>query len=579
MPGIAVLLLLAACVTGVVMLWYGLRGRGINDHPVCRWCRFDLDGVYPESVTCPECGAGLKRQGAVRVGVRRRMPTFIAAGILLATLPLAPMGMVAWALVTGANIDSYKPLGLLLWESRVSDPARLDALAAELAARAMAGKLDPGQYRRMVDQTLAMQGNTRRPWRESWGDLIERARLDGVLTAEQEARFRSQAAVLEIETRSTARAGAYVPVRIRLKEARVGSGMRMACSVVVNGARVAGKQARWERPASGPVSVLGEPILAGEEAATFMLTGSRAAGLGGMFFVNQQPSRGEVTVLVPADCSPGDTTLELELQRAVTDASGGGVLAMINGRLRATGRSSVRTPVEVTSAPVRIVAAENQAATAIPATKPMSAHLAQALRPSRVTLGSDLVSDLFFGADPFATAGQASASFMVNGVSVPVAFEVWCRAGGREWKLGELHSGSRPDADGDPFGAQRIFRSMTTITLNGRTITRSSSSGDDADGRRVAGPWEGGDAVEVDLILRPVSAIAERTIELESYYAGEIVIAGVPVERQGALLDPFADMRSRIEGRGRASPSGRTEPLSDPSRREPERDTRPGPGP
>ena len=32
---------------GLVALVFGLRGRKIDDHPICRLCRFDLHGIYP----------------------------------------------------------------------------------------------------------------------------------------------------------------------------------------------------------------------------------------------------------------------------------------------------------------------------------------------------------------------------------------------------------------------------------------------------------------------------------------------------------------------------------------------------
>ena len=48
---------LGSMLVGAILMILGVRGKRINDHPTCRDCRFDLSGVYPGVVTCPECGA------------------------------------------------------------------------------------------------------------------------------------------------------------------------------------------------------------------------------------------------------------------------------------------------------------------------------------------------------------------------------------------------------------------------------------------------------------------------------------------------------------------------------------------
>ncbi|MFT3683753.1 MAG: hypothetical protein QM783_02305 [Phycisphaerales bacterium] len=87
----ALLILIGILLAGVVMVVLGRRGRKLNNHPQCRWCGFDLEGVYPQTPTCPECGAGLKRQNAVRMGVRRRSIPVMVVGVLLVAVPLAPL--------------------------------------------------------------------------------------------------------------------------------------------------------------------------------------------------------------------------------------------------------------------------------------------------------------------------------------------------------------------------------------------------------------------------------------------------------------------------------------------------------
>ena len=67
---------LLALAIGLTLALIGWRGRRVDDHPVCRKCRFDLAGVYPANETCPECGRDLAGRRAVRIGNRRhkRLP-------------------------------------------------------------------------------------------------------------------------------------------------------------------------------------------------------------------------------------------------------------------------------------------------------------------------------------------------------------------------------------------------------------------------------------------------------------------------------------------------------------------------
>ena len=37
--------LVGVLVLGLVLMFWAWRGKKLNDHPVCRQCRFDLEGV------------------------------------------------------------------------------------------------------------------------------------------------------------------------------------------------------------------------------------------------------------------------------------------------------------------------------------------------------------------------------------------------------------------------------------------------------------------------------------------------------------------------------------------------------
>ena len=96
---------IALVVSAVALLWLGLRGQPVDDHPHCRNCGYDLFGRPPGGGVCPECGADLRRKG-IRFGQRARRK-----------------GLVFLALLCGAAAYGVGPARTLLWRERVARPA------------------------------------------------------------------------------------------------------------------------------------------------------------------------------------------------------------------------------------------------------------------------------------------------------------------------------------------------------------------------------------------------------------------------------------------------------------------------
>ena len=127
-----ILLALAA----VALLWVGVRGRALDDHPHCRTCGYDVFGLVPGGGgVCPECGANLRRRGAVRFGVRQRR-----------------RGLILLAVVCGLGAFGLRPVRDLVWREWVGRPAAFvyairygdeDAVEALLTARPRLIKLRP----------------------------------------------------------------------------------------------------------------------------------------------------------------------------------------------------------------------------------------------------------------------------------------------------------------------------------------------------------------------------------------------------------------------------------------------------
>src|SRR5687768_8986624 len=117
-------LALAASLAAVV---YALRGRRVDDHPICRKCGFDLVGKPSDSHVCSECGADLSRRRAVRVGRRetRRGLAKLAAPLMLVSLGL--LGVQGWGKARGVDWNRHKPAWWLAREAGAADAATRDA--------------------------------------------------------------------------------------------------------------------------------------------------------------------------------------------------------------------------------------------------------------------------------------------------------------------------------------------------------------------------------------------------------------------------------------------------------------------
>jgi len=545
LPSVLVVLLVSMAV-GVALLVLGLRGRRVNDHPICRWCSFDLKGVYPESVTCPECGAGLKRDGAVRLGARRRLAGMIFVGALLAIAPTVPLGVVAFATMTGSDLNAYKPVGLLLWEAKNADAARSGKIADELVRRAMAKSLAADQYTTVIDAALALQGDTSRAWNESWGSLIERAELDGVLSAADRSRFDEQAGVLQARTRARAHAGQTVPLRVTLAEARVAPRSAITWSTRLAGVRINGslidvpeneassKSSSIDR--MGLASVFGAPGWG--EAGFFGLYGSQLASMGSL-------GDGElnVEVVLPVDLPPGKHTIELELDVRAASGRGGAMAFVIGagGMMGPAGAGGDSHRVRVTTE-VEVVRPGTPVVEPITPTAELEAQLVKALEIDEVTRNDMLVTR----GGRMEAAPHLEVSAAVKKLPVPVAFDVYCRADGREWLLGTIDS-----SEGEQGSAtNRFITSSFTVMINGMTRSGARSSTDARRSVSGSAPGLGQDVRRVEVVLRPNAKAAGETVDLDRFYDGEIVIPDVPVVPGTIMPDMGSSfMRQVVPGR------------------------------
>jgi hypothetical protein len=487
-------ILLGSIGLGLVLVWFGLRGKRLNDHPVCRQCRFDLSGSPEGTVTCPECGAGLKRPGSTRIGQRRKRTVCIGLGAVLVGLPAAALATTAYAMLTGADVHKYMPVGFLLWEARHADAARSKAVAAELLARYNGKKLEEEQVTRVMECALDVQGDERLPWATEWGDLIETGRSDGKLSEADQARFRVQSAVVALKPRPRVRIGDPAPLVISLKEARIGSSTALQSQVIFKSATVDGKpmkQARVKAP-GGFATTFTSPML-----GWFQLFGASNRMWGGQAY-------GQAALLLdlPKDLEAGPKQIQISVYIVTKPQSTRSSFSFSTGAPRKNDPDArlVERTVSVLVDPADVKGVE--------LVQP-SADVKEKMR--RMAEASDLRVQVFDQGGVFSVVGpsgpigSASMTFSIDGRPMEGAFDVLWRSGEREWPIGTLTTGTGADPNGYTLGP-----------------------GMDAQ-RYVYGQVQGFDADTVDVVLRPSEKAAARTIDLTRIYGEEIVAKDVHV--------------------------------------------------
>ncbi len=299
---IGLTLLLAA---GLTLLLLGLRGRRINDHPICRGCGFDLVGVLPAGSTCPECGAGIKSSRWVRIGARRKRVTWMLAGVVLSTAAFVPIGTIAWGWASGTDLNPHKPTMLLIWESQHASPKSLDPILLELAARWRAGTLSPDHKRRLVSLALANQRNLSRPWSEGWGDLFTTARMEKLPTDGEQMAFDAHSAIPKLRVQPETKPGRRIRYYLSTGESRqssIGVAHLKAhvLSATLNGVPIQ----------RAPDDGTSRPALWG--VASLSPAGSVVAARAGNSRPREEWPATEWLVL-PEDAQPGDAEIVLEV--------------------------------------------------------------------------------------------------------------------------------------------------------------------------------------------------------------------------------------------------------------------------
>lgn len=203
-----------ATSAGFILVMLALRGRRIDDHPLCRRCGFDLTGRPAHSMRCPECGADLARERAIRIGRRRSRRGMLGVALPLLLLGAGGLGFVAWSTARNVDWERHKPSFWLIHDIRSKNAVARDAALAELIRRLDAGQLPQKHIDALTERALEYQGNVALPWISTWGDAIEHAHAAGKLPKEKWQRYVIQSVSLQMTTRARVCRGDPLPVHI-----------------------------------------------------------------------------------------------------------------------------------------------------------------------------------------------------------------------------------------------------------------------------------------------------------------------------------------------------------------------------
>ena len=228
-----IVLLVAACA----LLLVGFRGRRVDDHPLCRWCGFDLVGIPASSGACSECGADLRADRAIRTGHRARRAGMIALSLVLLVPSLLWIGVVGYAAATDVEWIACKPVWWLLRDANM-DRASMSELLKRLGTK----KLSASEIDQVVAEALSFQVNASATWNPGWGEFVEQARLKGSVAEPQWARYLKQSVMLGMRARPVIARGDPVWVEVMLKELRLGNTWKPDIFGVETSRRIDGRQ-------------------------------------------------------------------------------------------------------------------------------------------------------------------------------------------------------------------------------------------------------------------------------------------------------------------------------------------------
>ena len=180
---------------GLFMLIWALWWDRARGRKRCPKCWYDLAGIAADDagaspLTCSECGKRITKLRKLSKTRRRWRWAFIALLLIL-----VPAGVVGWRETRSFNWNTVKPVWLLKREGTIDSPGG-EAARKELVRRMQQDLLKSEQIHDLAEFVLAIQADPNAFWQgrsisidSTWGDLFEEAWDRGHLTDQQISQY------------------------------------------------------------------------------------------------------------------------------------------------------------------------------------------------------------------------------------------------------------------------------------------------------------------------------------------------------------------------------------------------------
>jgi hypothetical protein len=200
-------------IVSLVACLLGLRGRAVDDHPVCRRCKRDLFALQTDR--CPECGTtfDLTTGQNVRLGNRKRRPMLIAVGALGLGLILLIGSAIGVGVARGVAWIEHVPTSWLAPQMLSDDLKKRSDAIAEFNRRRPTLSLEA---QTQIDQMLLKrQAEPMQSWDERWGDWLNTSLNAGTLSKADTDSYFKNAFEPYLRLRRQTRPGVEMPVESR----------------------------------------------------------------------------------------------------------------------------------------------------------------------------------------------------------------------------------------------------------------------------------------------------------------------------------------------------------------------------
>lgn len=216
---------------GAALLKLALRGRRIDDHPLCRKCGFDLSGAVglsetgspPAQSQCPECGSVVTALRGIRIGHRRAVRPLAVVGALALAVGILWTASICARRFGGPGLWAYLPTPVLIHQAERGDAPDQNAAIKELLDRLQAGSLTNEHLSTLASIGLRLQSDWGKEWNPGWAKFIIDADVKALLEREQMEQFALNGVELHVHARRSVHEGERLPIQVTATSHRLGA--------------------------------------------------------------------------------------------------------------------------------------------------------------------------------------------------------------------------------------------------------------------------------------------------------------------------------------------------------------------